>query len=231
MSQTQTAPTSRYTAPRLVRAYVSHYDEKGYGFAIIEGEHSNGNAVQVFFHKSACRKVTGTADEPKLTREQDEQYVSGRGRNPSRLVMLIVPNDKGRTPYRAISWGVVPKRDWRADLINLYGGLDRFIGGEVSSKRNHGHTFQGPEYRGILASVDLTVERVIITIKNPRQRDANGFYVAYRENELVLSYKLDDFAHPDRRSDYSHYAIVLYEDNGQERRLGFSMPTERPMDA
>ncbi len=203
---------------RLVTGTVRRYfPEKGFGFAEINGERGPGNTtVEVFFHKTYCRTVKGDADKPVLTREPIEQYVTGTGRNPSRIVMLIVPGEKG---HKAIAWGVIPHRDWRVDLLNR-GGLDQYIGGPVRSARNHGRDFRGCEYEGTLSKVELTREQLVIHIGDPQLRNRDGFYVETGQPTLTLTYDLES-ARPDSRG---RYAIIVPEGDNTERRISFFPP-------
>lgn len=209
------------TPARVVTGTVLRYfDEKGFGFAEISGERSpDGSPVEVFLHKSYARTVTGTADEPVLTRDKTDIYVSGKGRNPDRVVMLVVPGDKG---LRAIAWGKIPNRDWRVDLIN-HGGLDSYIGGEIHCTRDHGRAFPFPEYHGILASVTLTTERLVLNLKDAVKRDADGFYTDHSTPEVTLTYDLE-FAGP-KRADYGRYSLRVTQ-NSYDHRVTLFPPKQ-----
>jgi hypothetical protein len=210
------------TPARTVTGTVRRYfDDKGFGFAEISGERSpDGSIVEVFLHQSYARVVTGTADEPELTRDKvDNIYVSGKGRNPDRVVMLVVPGDKG---LRAIAWGKIPNRNWRVDLING-GGLDSYIGGEVHCTRDHGHSFPFPEYHGILASIELTPQRVTLKLKDAKKRDRDGLYVDNSTPEVTLTYDLE-FAGP-KRADYGRYSLRVSQ-NSYDHRITFYPPKE-----
>lgn len=110
MSETPTPDQPQQQAtPRLVTATVNRYfANSGYGFAHINGEQtSDGQPVTVYFHRDRCRVVLGTADGPELTRKPNQEVVSGYDRNPTQLLMLVGPNNRGG--LKAIAWGSLPQ--------------------------------------------------------------------------------------------------------------------------
>jgi len=75
---------------------VDYFRKQGYGFAISD------DGRRIFFHKHGCRRVTGTADRPRLT---DEKALAGPIARGSRIVMRVVLGDKGP---KANVWGHLP---------------------------------------------------------------------------------------------------------------------------
>ncbi len=161
--------------------------EKGFGFAEITYDDPL-RWTTVFFREEKCRRVTGTADEPVLTNEtadsSAESYPRTRGRSPSRLVMRVVQDKKG---LRATAWGIVPKRDWIADLNNS-GQFNYYLGGKVSS-----WFFRGQEgyIDGTLEDIELTPTQLTVHIRNPRGKNQDGLYEPARPGLEVVTYRLD----------------------------------------
>ena len=97
MTQSVTPDESRLQDRSCVIAAVSSFFiNRGYGFA------TSNDGRRIFFHKHGCRRVTGTADRPRLT---DEKALAGPIARGSRIVMRVVLGDKGP---KANVWGHLP---------------------------------------------------------------------------------------------------------------------------
>ncbi len=208
--------------PVIATGYVTHYDDaKGFGFAEQSGvRDQQRRPISVFFRKEGCREVTGTADEPVLTdKPSTESYVRSRGRNPSRIIMKVVPGEKGP---RAIAWGIIPKRNWIADLI-ANDQLSGYIGGEIVIYRINGQY----HLSGTLEHIELTLESLTVHVRDPHSKDRHG-YLPVRPGVEVLSYSLEE-ACPDSKNSFNGVLSLILERLGykEDLRILFRPPHER----
>jgi hypothetical protein len=210
---TASTPRPERTPARLVTGTVLRFrHDKGFGFASIDGEQG-----EVFLHNSFGREVTGTKDEPKLTRIATKvTVVAGKPEDASRIIMLVAPGHKG---LRAIAWGLLPQDNWTDGLFDTLKG---FVNGEITSRRVGGRTFPGPEFSGSLMVMSvLDGNSLEIQLGDPKQRNSKGTYVPLTTPLLKLTYDLTT-ARPDTLPD-GRYSILIREDD-HERRITFHLP-------
>jgi len=208
-------PVSSATAVRTVTATVVKFnEEKGFGFAETSGL-DRMNLVSVFFHLDGGRTVTGTADEPVLTTKPEKLYVSARPPRPTQLVMNVIENvQRGKKGWKAVQWGIVPKRDWVVDMIN-HGGLNRYISGSVNVSPDYGERNNPKRFGGTLTDVVLTPTSLTITVTSSNDQDV-----------ITESY---DLRHANTKHVPYDTTIIMPCDN-QERRVRISFQHVRRTD-
>jgi hypothetical protein len=121
--------------PTLVVGFVTYYDHnRKYGFAqgYSFSDPDTGRPHRIFIHADGCRQMGGKMSAPELSTTPmpvpdswgDPAFLRGAD---VQLVMQVVRSPKG---FKAVAWGIVPKRTIYTDL-NEVGGLESFIGGEL----------------------------------------------------------------------------------------------------
>ncbi len=213
-------------AALIVFATVTHFnEEKGFGFAnaIIDDV-----AQSVYFNVKKAVKVTGTDTEPVLTGiRHNEIYVTGKGRYPTEIVMRVGrPENPGMKPF-AISWGIRPRPDWRADVLKFEDGLKRFIGGELAIRAHYGSK---PIARrtGRIVDIEMTLTELTVVIDDVIVTEP-GAITGTKRGLTALSFKLED-AHRDpkllRSADHWRLMALIVPTPGgtQSKYVHFRMP-------
>lgn len=192
---------------RIVRGQIVHFNnEKGFGFAET-GDLDSMNIERVFFRKEGARKVTGTFDEPVLTREPDKETAPRALRpNPIQVYMSVVKGDKG---WKATAWGVLPKPSVQPIGVQLTGMLDQYVGGEVSAYHGHDHV------SGKLECFTVDADELTLILEGAQWWDGIRTSSA---DVVALAYKLSD-AHLNRRLPYGRLGL-----DADNHRLTFNLP-------
>lgn len=197
-------------------------ETKGYGVAqtIITGV-----AKEIFFHKNASRVVIGTADEPQLLNTFKEQYVTAKPPRPSEIAMIVEEGPKG---LRATAWGIRPKRDWRADAINLENGFQRFVGGTVSVRADYDDPKPTDRYSGTLADISLSLTELQIVITNGTKFESGDSFGTPCDT-VAMCFKLKD-SYLDSKTEggadyYTSKTIIVHLSSGRRQRISLRMPT------
>lgn len=215
--RTDRSPRSqRRVSSRLVVGTVQRFrHDRGFGFASIDDEQG-----EVFLHNSYGRVAIGTPDQPMLTRTITKVDVTDASTaNPSRVVMLIVPDSQG---LKAIAWGLIPTGDWSKCVFDT---LKEYIGGVVSTGRVSGNSFPGPEFSGTLQLVTIDCNVLEIVLGDAQQRNGRGHYVPLTNpSHLTLAYDLTS-ARADNTLPKGRFAIRLPEED-TERQLTFNPPEQ-----
>lgn len=216
---TSIAQSSTPLTGTVVTGTVLWYNEsKGYGVAQVT---IDGTAKEVFFHKNKARMVTGTADDPQLLSTPKEQYVTGKPPRPSEIVMIVEEGHKG---LRATAWGIRPKRDWRADAINLEDGFQRFVGGTVSVCADYGSKVT-PRYSGTLADISLSLTELQIVITNGTKFEP-GDIIDTPCDTVAMCFKLEDSYLDAKAERYTRKTIIVVNKaTSQRQRVTLQMPS------
>jgi len=192
--------------PVITGQIVRFNHDKGFGFA--ETTQLGSKKETVFIHISKGRQVVGSADEPDLTGIHEEIHPT----NQMQIVMTVDSSPKG---WRASAWGVLPKRDWRADLIKS-GELNLFIGGRITIRGRR------TDLQGSLTAVELTPERLDLKL-------ADAYLNGTPLTTASRAYDLTAPAILDRKLPHGRLAIDI--DNNYEgdwHRIVFSLPVGSP---